>query len=173
MAETRESVNASCNNKRYENREKQYVDRIQGRIDWRKTIRQRPVISNGNVIYTHIISEKKNQRDNIITEIYRCCVKIGIDSIGWIYGLSFDSEGIDYDFLLEKYRLYYIGIINSEIQKTFDDNKKIRLQNMKDILTGLDDESIATREMTYGVDSYDYVYERMIDSLFSNVDDIR
>ena len=44
---------------------------------------------------------------------------------------------------------------------------------MKDILTGLDDEMISTREMTYGVDSYDYVYERMIDSIFSNIDDIR
>ena len=72
---------------RYENREKKYVDGIQGRIDWKKTMRSNPAISNGNIIYTKIISEKRYQKDNIITEIYNCCVKKSIDDIGWIYGL--------------------------------------------------------------------------------------
>lgn len=157
---------------RYENKEKKYVEGIQGRINWKKTMKYNPVISNGNIIYTNIISEKKDQKDNLITEIYRCCVKKAMDCVGWLYGLSFDSEGVDYLSLFEKNYKYYLATINNELLKTFNDDKKIRLQNMKNIFTGLDDESINTREVIYGVDSYDYVYERMIDEMYSNVEDI-
>ena len=44
---------------------------------------------------------------------------------------------------------------------------------MKNILLGLDEDLINTREVIYGVDSYDYVYERMIDSMFSKCDNIK
>lgn len=158
---------------RYENREKVYVDGIQGRVNWKKTFKQNPIISRGNIIYVNIISEKKNQKENIITEIYNCCVKLSIENIGWIYGLSFDSEGVDYDFLIKNNHDYYITVLNNELTKTFDDNKKIRLQNMKNVLTGLDDNTVNTREMTYGVDSYDYVFERLVDCVFSSEEDIR
>ncbi len=157
---------------RYENKEKKYVNGIQGRVDWKKTMRTNPVISNGNIIYTKIISEKRNQKENILTEIYRCCVKKSMDNIGWLYGLSFDCEGVDYNSLFEKNYKYYLSVLNTELTHTNDDMKKTRLQNMKNIFTGLDDESIKTREMVFGVDSYDYVYERMIDEMFSNIDDI-
>lgn len=157
---------------RYENKERKYVEGVQGRINWKKTMRSNPVISKGNIIYTNIISEKKDQKDNIFTEIYNCCVKRAMDNIGWLYGLSFDAEGIDYDILFKRKYRYYLSEINTELTHTFDDNRKTRLKNMRNILTGLDDELINTREMIYGVDSYDYVYERMIDNMFSNVDEI-
>lgn len=41
------------------------------------------------------------------------------------------------------------------------------------IITGIDEKLINTREVIYGVDSYDYVYERMIDSMFSTVENIK
>ncbi len=44
---------------------------------------------------------------------------------------------------------------------------------MKNIITGLDETIINTKEIVYGVDSYDYVYERMIDSMFSRVKNIK
>lgn len=157
---------------RYENKEKKYVQGVQGRINWKKTLHNSPVISNGNIIYTKIISEKKDQKDNVITEIYNCCVKKAIEGIGWIYGISYDSKGIDYDKLLEKNYKYYLSEVITELTHTFEDTKKARLQNMKNILTGLDEKNINAKELIYGVDSYDYVYERMIDSMFSNVSEI-
>jgi len=156
---------------RYENREKSYQRGAKGKIDWKRTMHSNPIVSNGNVIYTEIISEKKSQKDNLITEIYNFCVQKAIDDIGWLYGISFDANGIDY------YRRYnqklYLGAINTELAHTFDDQKKVRLNHMKNIITGLDDSLINTREVVYGVDSYDYVYERMVDSMFSRVEDIR
>ena len=156
---------------RYENREKVYERGARGKINWKKTMHSNPAISNGNVIYTEIISEKKSQTDNLLTEIYNFCVKKSVDSIGWLYGVTFDTNGIDY------YRLFneklYINAINTEMTHTFDDGKRIRLQNMKNVILGLDEDIINTREVIYGVDSYDYVYERMVDSMFSKVDNIK
>lgn len=156
---------------RYENREKEYQRGAKGKINWKKTMHSNPVVSNGNVIYTDIVSERKSQKDNLITEIYNYCVQRAVDSIGWLYGIIFDPNGVDYYKLFNK-RLY-INALNTELSHTFDDQKKMRLQNMKNIILGLDDDIINTREMIYGVDSYDYVYERMVDSMFSNIENIK
>lgn len=156
---------------RYENREKVYQRGARGKIDWKRTIHSNPVVSNGSIIYTEIISEKKSQKDNLLTEIYFFCVKKAVDAIGWLYGIAFDSNGVDYYKRFNK--KLYLNALNTELSHTYDDQKKTRLQNMKNVIVGLDDDIIYTREMIYGVDSYDYVYERMVDSMFSRVDDIR
>ena len=156
---------------RYENREKKFVRGSSGRVNWKRTMRSNPVISEGNIIYTDIISEKRCQEDNILTEIYFFCVQKSIDSIGWLYGIVFDPEGIDYYRLFNK--KYYLGVLNTEISHTFDDQKRTRLINMRSIITGLDDGIVNTNEIVYGVDSYDYVYEKMVDSFFSNVSNIK
>lgn len=152
---------------RYENREKVYEHGIKGKINWKKTMRSDPAISNGNIIYTDIISERKNHVDNLLVEIYFFCVQKAIDSIGWLYNLKFDNQGKDYYKLFNKKK--YINVINDELSHSFDDNKKIRLNNMKNIIQGLDDSMLSANDIVYGVDSYDYVYEKMIDSMFSRL----
>ena len=156
---------------RYENREKTYQHGARGKIDWRRTLRTTPAISNGNIIYTDIISEKKSQVDNLLTEIYFFCAKRSCDALGWLYGIAFEENGIDYERVFNK--KLYLATINTELSHTFDDIKKTRLQHMKNVITGLDEDVIQTREIVYGVDSYDYVYERMVDSMFSNVENIK
>ena len=156
---------------KYENREKTYQHGARGKIDWRRTLRTSPAISNGNVIYTDIISEKKSQVDNLLTEIYFFCVKRSCDTLGWLYGIAFEENGVDYEKKFNK--KLYLATINTELSHTFDDIKKTRLQHMKNVITGLDDDILQTREIVYGVDSYDYVYERMVDSMFSNINNIK
>lgn len=158
---------------RYENKEKVYINGTRGKINWKKTMHSNPAITNGNVVYTDIISEVKSQKDNIITEIYNCCVKQSIDNVGWLYGLAYDSNGVDYNRLFEKNNKLYINTINTELTHTFDDNKKTRLNHMKNILIGLDENIENSKEIIYGVDSYEYVFEKMVDSMFSQVDDIK
>ena len=156
---------------KYENHEKTYQHGARGKIDWRRTLRTSPAISNGNVIYTDIISEKKSQVDNLLTEIYFFCVKRSCDTLGWLYGIAFEENGVDYEKKFNK--KLYLATINTELSHTFDDIKKTRLQHMKNVITGLDDDILQTREIVYGVDSYDYVYERMVDSMFSNINNIK
>lgn len=156
---------------RYQNREKLYFRGTGGRINWKRTMRFNPIISEGNILYCDIISEKKSQKDNLLTEIYFFCVKKAVDAIGWLYGILFNPEGIDYNRLYDKKK--YLGAINTELLHVFDDQKRTRLINMKNIIIGLDDSVINSKEIVYGVDSYNYVYERMIDSMFSNVKNIK
>lgn len=151
----------------YVNREKHYEERIKGKINWKKTMRNNPAISHGNVVYTKIVSERKNQTDNLLTEIYFFCVQKSIDAVGWIYNLSFDNRGVDYNRLFNEKK--YINAINTELSRSFNDLKKMRLSNMKSVILGLDDNISSTNELIYGVDSYEYVFEKMIDMMFSRV----
>ena len=152
---------------RYINREKLYEEGVKGKINWKKTMKNDPAISQGNIVYTKIISERKDQIDNLLTEIYFYCVQKSIDAVGWIYNLKFDNRGVDYYKLFNEKK--YINAINTELSRSFDDLKKMRLSNMKNVILGLDDDVFSTKELIYGVDSYEYVFEKMIDMMFSKV----
>lgn len=156
---------------RYENREKVFERGVRGKINWKRTMRSSPIISNGNIIYSEIISERNNYKDNLLTEIYFYCVKSAVDSLGWIYGIVFDSKGINYDSLFNE--KFYLNAIDNELIHSFDDKKKLRLQNMKNLIQGLDDNLTNTNEFIYGVDSYEYVFEKMIDKMFFNISNIK
>ena len=153
---------------KYENLEKKFQEGIKGKINWKRTMSSNPAFFNGNVVYTNIISEKQNQTDNLLTEIYFFCVQKSIDSIGWLYNLKFNNNGIDYYKLFNEKK--YLNTINTELSHSFMDTKKIRLNHMKNIITGLDDSMLETNELIFGVDSYEHVFEKMIDTMFSRVD---
>lgn len=59
----------------------------------------------------------------------------------------------------------YLAAIRSELDCTFDDEKHSILEHMENVLIGLDEVS-DNNNIVYGVDTYYYVFERMIDSLF-------
>ena len=153
----------------YRNSEKIYRTNGKGKINWKKTLETQPIISNGNVIYNDVIVEVRNDCDDVITAAHKWCVFDSIRKIGWLFGLNEKSVFVarTADSVIKK----YIRAIKTELMRTFDDVKKVRLNHMLRILTGVDD-SDRTREIVYGVDKYHYVYERMVDYVFSNVLDI-
>ena len=59
----------------YINREKRYKLNQSGRVNWKRTMRQQPIISNGNIIYPNMVVEVKNSVDNVLVEIHKYCVK--------------------------------------------------------------------------------------------------
>ena len=153
----------------YRNSEKIYRTNGKGKINWKKTLETQPIISNGNIIYNNVIVEVRNDCDDVITEAHKWCVFDSVRKIGWLFGLNEKSVFVarTADSVLKK----YIRAIKTELMRTFDDVKKVRLNHMLRVLTGVDD-SDRTREIVYGVDKYHYVYERMVDYVFSNVTDI-
>lgn len=153
----------------YRNSEKLYKPNGKGKINWKKTLETQPIVSNGNVIYDKIIAEVRNDCDDIITEAHKWCVFDSVRKIGWLFGISEKSVFVPRtpNSVIKK----YIRTIKTELARTFDDIKKIRLNHMLKTLTGVDD-SDRTKEIVYGVDKYHYVFERMVDYVFSNVTDI-
>lgn len=154
----------------YVNREKIYKTNQSGRVDWKRTMQTQPIVSNGNIIYPNIVVSVKNNIDNLMVEIHRYCVKKSIDFIGWLFNLN--SSFIQTKPFNEGVKKLYIQTIKRELDKTFDDDKRIRLKHLLNVVVGLDSNE-NNDEFVYGVDSYYYIFERMIDSIFGNIKDMR
>ena len=153
----------------YRNSEKIYRTNGKGKINWKKTLETQPIVSNGNIIYDKIVVEVRNDCDDVITEAHKWCVFDSVRKIGWLFGINPKSVFVPRatGSVIKK----YIRAIKTELARTFDDIKKTRLNHMLKVLTGVDD-SDRTKEIVYGVDKYHYVFERMVDYVFSNVSDI-
>lgn len=153
------------NNGFYVNREKEFKTNQRGKINWKRTMKNQPIISGNNLIYKDIVVEVRNSFDNIIVDIHKYCVKKSIDFIGWLFNLN--SKSIDTKPFNNSIKNQYLHALRVEIDKSFDDYKKLRLNHMLKVLEGLDGEN-NNDEFVYGVDSYYYIFERMIDSIFGN-----
>lgn len=158
------------NNGFYVNREKEFKTNQRGKINWKRTMKNQPIISGNNLIYKDIVVEVRNSFDNIIVDIHKYCVKKSIDFIGWLFNLN--SKSIVTKPFNNSIKNQYLHALRAEIDKSFDDYKKIRLNHMLKVLEGLDGES-NNDEFVYGVDSYYYIFERMIDSIFGNQKDLK
>lgn len=154
----------------YVNREKLYKVNQSGRVDWKRTMQSQPIVSNGNIIYPNITVSVKSNVDNILVEIHKYCVKKSIDFIGWLFNLN--SNFIETKPFNEAVKKLYVSTLKKELERTFDDDKKVRLKHLLNVIIGLDARD-NSNEFVYGVDSYYYIFERMIDSIFGNVKDLR
>ena len=154
----------------YINREKLYKVNQAGRVNWKKTMQMQPIVSEGNIIYPNIVVEVKNNVDNILVEIHRYCVKKSIDYIGWLFNLT--SSFIETKPFNDSIKKLYIATLKKELEKTFDDDKRLRLRHLLNVIVGLDSRNNNT-EFVYGVDSYYYIFERMIDAIFGNIKSLK
>lgn len=152
----------------YVNREKVIKKNQRGKVDWKRTLSGQPIISKGNVVYSDLVVSVSNDLDNIIVEIHKYCVKKSIDILGWLFGIK-SSNFIETKPFYKELKNVYIDTLRKELNQTFDDEKKERLKNMLSIIEGLSDDQNGN-EIVYGVDSYAYIYERMINSIFGNRD---
>lgn len=152
----------------YVNREKVLKKNQRGKVDWKRTLNGQPIISKGNVVYSDIVVSVKNELDNIIVEIHKYCVKKSLDILGWLFGIN-SSNFIETKSFYKELKNVYIDTLRKELSQTFDDEKKIRLSHMLSIIEGLSADQNGN-ELVYGVDSYAYIYERMINSIFGNRD---
>lgn len=153
------------NNGLYISNEKVFKANQGGRINWKRTLRQQPIVSNNRIIYKDYIAEVKSQQETVLTEAYRYCLKKSVMLIGWIYGLFQDCKK---ELKVEKGKeLLYLNAINKEQSSIFNDEKHTRLNHMEKIIIGLD-EIVDDNRIVYGVDNYNYVFEKMIDCIFGN-----
>ena len=152
----------------YVNREKILKRNQNGKVDWKRTINSEPIVSKGNIIYNNITVLITNNLDNLIVDIHKYCVKLSIDFLGWLFGIN-NSNFIEPRGFGKEVRELYIDALGKELNSTYDDMKKMRLSHMLSIIEGLSDRQNQS-EIVYGVDSYAYIFERMINSIFGNKD---
>lgn len=152
----------------YFNRDKQYSINS-GKIEWRKTLKKVPIYSNGNFIYNELVTSKMHPTNDVITEIYKICLKDSLDKIGWL----FNNINIGFDIKERLSRKEMVSIVNKELNNTFDDVKRTRFINMLKILNDGDSLNLLSKEYKLKVNNYYYIYEQMVDKFFNGLKDTK
>lgn len=148
----------------YYNRDKKYSKNSKGKIEWKKTMKQMPIVSNGNVIYDKLITSVTLPSNDLIAQIYRLCLRISQDRIGWVFGYSIYVDENTTKSLEElKHTL------TNELMSTFDDVKRLRFRHMMNILNSIEEKDISNTQLSYLIQNYYYVFETMVDELLKGV----
>lgn len=148
----------------YYNREKRYSNSNSGKIDWKRTLRNMPIYSNGNIIYDKFVTSKMSATNDIIAQTYRLCLKQALQRIGWLFNYNFYVE-IQQIFSISE----MVAEIRRELNQTFDDVKNLRYKHMLKILRNTEGEKVASSICSYGITNYHYVFETMVDMIFDGI----
>lgn len=138
-----------------------------GKINWKKTIKNNSILfNNGNIIYKDFIRDKNViNSSQIITQIYKACLRYSVQRLGFIFGIKHTENSI---FNIEnKDKEYLIFFLNNELNNTFKDYKKSLLNHLLAIINNQN-----TKNKNSGFSIYDsefeYVFEFLINKVFGN-----
>lgn len=141
-----------------------------GPQDWPKTLRkQTPLVQNvdgvSSLIFTNFtVRSSLPNYNKKITQINRYCVYEAFKKLGWLYVPYMpDPPGEHPDIKTS------ISIVNSRLQTINDDKKKTLFKSMKSMLE-YQDEKTSERQFYFGVDEFDNVWEKLIDTAFGEKD---
>lgn len=152
------------NNGFYFNREKRYVNENKGKIEWKRTMKNMPLVSNGNVIYDKFVTSKISPTNDDVANIYKFCLKLSSNRIGWLFNYNIAIE-----LSINKSIEEMIYIVRKEMLNTFDDVKSIRFKHMLNILENADDNPYSSGYQIYGINHYYTVFEKMVDKYFGGL----
>lgn len=147
------------------NREKVFSKDRKGKIEWKRTLRTIPFISDNNIIYNDIVTSRMSASNDIVAQIYKLCLKQSQNRIGWLFNYNFR---VDVQQIRSTKEMIYI--INNELKSTFDDIKRLRFKHMLAILNLIDNDESISSVFTYTIDNYYYVFEVMVDKMFQGID---
>lgn len=157
-------INDYLENGLYYNREKKLSRSNSGKIEWKRTLQQVPIYSDGNIIYDQLITSKMTPANDMITHIYKLCLRQSVDKIGWLFIINFHIQ-IDQIVSIKE----MIMRVRKELNETFDDIKRIRFNHMLNILTTTEGDNMLSSHYSYGITNYYYVFETMVDMLFDGI----
>lgn len=148
----------------YHSKEKIVRKNNSGKINWKRTLRETPLYSDGNFTYLNQYTEHNIVVDNIITEIHILCLNESFQKIGFLFGkfelkdslISFDNK----EFL--------VNVLNNALINAHEDRKQQLLINLRNVLLGLDISNDKQSINNYGVKGFHDVWETVIRYLFGN-----
>lgn len=157
-------INDYLENGLYYNREKKLSRSNSGKIEWKKTLQQVPIYSDGNIIYDQLITSRMVPANDMITHIYKICLRQSVDKFGWLFNYNFQIQIEQIVSIKEM-----IMRVRKELNETFDDIKRICFNHMLKILTTTEGDNMISSHYTYGITNYYYVFETMVDMLFDGI----
>lgn len=135
-----------------------------GKINWKRSLQETPIFSNGQAIYLDLYSNHNVAIDDIITQIHILCLNDSIKHIGFLFGnFKFHETYITFDD-----KDYLVYCLNQALIKTHDDHKQNLLIHLRNILLGLDIVEDDKTISNYGVKGFQMVWQNVVNRLFAN-----
>ena len=149
----------------YKDLETKYNINGNGKINWKKTIKNNKLFLNNSFVYSELVTKQiKYNIENEITDIHKFCVQTAINIFGFMFGLQYKQvNNINLD---EKVKLKWIQILRAELLKSFNNHKKYLLKNMIDILESVDLNGLNKKEFKLITKDFNYVFECLINEKF-------
>lgn len=147
----------------YAEKEPVYKTRPSGKIDWAKTIKKKlPLIqSNGSPIYTEYITRVSSPNDkNMITQIHKFCVYESFSKIGWLFTTYLPEQPT-----IPLNDNMFLAFLRQKHANTYNDRDRRLLSSMISMIEYLD-EKTAEKQFYLGTDRFEYVWEKLIDTVF-------
>lgn len=148
----------------YTETEVRHIESVKGKINWKRTIQQEQAhLDNGNIVYLNF-QVKTNQinENNLITQIHKYCVYQSFYRFGWLY---LSTAYLPPEPTIRVNKKQFINCLSQALNNTFNDSKRKLFQCMINVLQDVDEE-IDLKNISFGVNRFDGVWERLIDHIF-------
>lgn len=151
------------NNGLYYSRENISKSNTTGKILWKKTLKNTPIVTaEKKFIFTNQVVASNSNIYNEITEIQKYVISKSFEYLDWYY----DNLRIEKSKYSDSSINVMKKILKSELISTNDDKSKVFLRNLHIILDGISKKSKKISKM-FGTYEYNNSWEKMIYDLFS------
>ena len=137
---------------------------IYGKINWKKTIKQNSIFfNNGNIIYRDFVRDRKKIDDGqIITQIYKACLKYSVERLGFIFSVDQTENSV---FNITNDKEFLIYYLKNELNNNFNDYKKVLLNHLLAIITNHSSNNKNAGFSIYD-NEFEYVFEFLVNKIF-------
>lgn len=134
-----------------------------GKISWKRTLKKvSPQISNDSIIYLSFLVKKQKNISTIITDIYKYCLNLAIQNIGWLYNLDTNFHNQISTINIERYLL----ILKSRYKEINNDENKNLILSLIKILEEKSNNKLENTIFLFGTYHFEYIWEKLINNHF-------
>lgn len=137
-----------------------------GKINWKKTIKDNKIwFNNNNIIYYQFQRDKyKYEENSTITEIYKLCLSFAVEELGWLFDINKTEKSY---FNINTDLNFMINFLNKKLANTFVDYKRMLFSNMLNILNGYQ-KNAGKNQFILSDNEFEYVWEKLVNICFSS-----
>ena len=149
----------------YTEREDFYSKNKRGKISWKRTIQKvKPIISDDSFMYLDfVIKESKNSNKSMVCLIHEYCVHESFRMFGWLF---LEKALMPAKPHIRLNKPLFVSVLKQEMGRTFNTSKRYLFQCMIDIIEFSEDSESVSSIPSFGVSSFEHVWENMIDYVF-------
>ncbi len=133
-----------------------------GKINWKKTVKTNNMLfDKDDFIFRYLYKfRRKIDENQIITEIYKCCLAYAVENLGWYYDLYHVDHSI-FSIQNKEARAFMITFLKQRLSNSFLDYKKQVIHCLLDILQERESGQ-TTKYFCASEKEFEYVFEKIV-----------